>query len=224
VEAGLYFFYVWYKIKDMEILDFKETEKLLKKYNLEIVKTLFIPLVSKEIKVPKSFQFPLVAKGISKDIFHKVDKGLVNLDIKNEKELGNWFLKIKSQYPNLEGILVQEKAKGIEMFFGLKRDPVFGILLLLGLGGIFVEVLKDIAIGIYPLKNKEIETMIKSLKGYKILEGYRGQEKVDIKSLCIFSQKLLKLMKENAKIKEIDLNPVFVSKNSQIIVDPKFYV
>ncbi|MGC9031383.1 MAG: acetate--CoA ligase family protein [Minisyncoccia bacterium] len=208
----------------MEILSFPETKKLLLKYNLNTVKTIFLPSSEKEIKIPKKIKFPLVIKAVGKNIIHKTEKKLIALDIKNEKELRKWILKTKKKNKNLDGFLIQEKAKGIEMFFGIKRDNSFGIILILGLGGIFVEVLQDVQYLIYPFSKKEVKNALLSLKAAKILKGYRNQEPVNLDKISDFCINLSRMAKEKDYIREIDFNPVFILKDNLQIVDPKIYV
>jgi len=207
------------------LLDFKKTRELLEKYQIPMVESLVIETLEQGIEFAKEVGFPVVLKLISNDILHKVDKGLVKLNIQNDLDLEASFkaLSALKSFQGTQGTqcLVQKQVGGIELFVGMKRDKSFGPVISFGLGGIFVEVLEDIVFGICPLDKKQAIEMIKNIKGYKILQGYRGQPPIDIEKLSDILVNISRLAIENNNIQEIDFNPVIASENNILVVDAK---
>ncbi len=159
----------------------------------------------------------MVLKIVSPDIVHKSDVGGVVLNLKSDEEVREAFRKImnnvKNAAPNAKivGILIQEMVPdGLEVIVGATRDPSFGPIIMFGLGGIFVEVLKDVSFRIAPLSPRDADEMVREIKSYRILEGYRGMPPRDIEAIKDIILKVSKLMLEVAEIKELDLNPVML--------------
>jgi acyl-CoA synthetase (NDP forming) len=210
----------------MKILGFEKTKKLLKQYKIPLVKTKLV-ITQKELKrVAEKIGYPLVLKVFSPEVFHRTEKGLVKVGIEAENDLEKAFDEISRSCKGIkiEGFLVQKMAKGIEVACGMKRDVSFGPILMFGLGGVFIEVLKDVSFGIAPLSKKEAREMIKEIKGYKILKGYRGKRAVNLQELEKILLQLSKLSLEHPEIKEIDFNPVFVNEKRVQVADFKFLV
>lgn len=170
-------------------------------------------------KVKDQFQYPVVGKVISPDVLHKTDAGGVKVNIQNAIELEmafeNILQSVKQHSPNasIEGILIEEMFQGdkVEMFIGVKEDPQFGPLIVCGLGGIFIEVLKDVAIRRAPIQIQTAEEMLKELKGYPLLQGVRGENRKDISALAEALVKISIFAAQNkGKIQEMDINPVWV--------------
>jgi acyl-CoA synthetase (NDP forming) len=131
---------------------------------------------------------------------------------------------IKKHYPKakIQGVSVQKMARpGVEVIIGMTKDAQFGPVLMFGLGGILVEVLKDVAFRIVPLTKRDAHEMIKDIKGYPVLEGYRGQEPADVAFLEDLILKVSDFVDKNPEIKELDLNPVFAYKNRAVAVDAR---
>jgi acyl-CoA synthetase (NDP forming) len=191
-------------------------------------------LSSMEIRVPKgaiiqdrshlnsvkdNLQYPVVCKVISRDVLHKTDSGGVRVNIRNSKELEGAFEEILSSVKkhapsaHIEGILAEEMIKedGVEMFIGIKEDPEFGSLIVCGLGGVFIEVLKDVSIRRAPINREEAHKMLKELKGYQMLEGVRGGKQRDIHALAKALVRISQFASQhNGKIREMDINPIWV--------------
>jgi len=159
----------------------------------------------------------------STNILHRTEKNLLKTNIQTQQEAEKAFAELISKSKNdkgFEGILIQKQLKGIELFCGLKQDQAFGPVIMFGLGGILVEVLKDIAYGICPLSLKEAKGLINSLKGKKVLQGYRGLPSVDLNVLAkILVNVSILAVKE--KFSTIDLNPLIASDKDINIVDIK---
>jgi len=205
------------------LLNFRKTTKLLKKYNIPIVKTEIIDSQKEAVLFAKKNDFPVVLKVFSPEVLHRTEKGLVILNINNKEQLKESFNKIlkKSDKLKQKNILIQKQGKGTQIICGMKRNVSFGPVLMFGLGGVFVEVLEDVSFGIAPLSKKEASQMIKRIKGYKILKGFRGYPKADLSKISQVLTNLSRLAQENEDIKSIDLNPVFVNKSKIEVADPK---
>jgi acyl-CoA synthetase (NDP forming) len=131
---------------------------------------------------------------------------------------------IKKQYPDakIQGISVQKMARtGVEIIIGVSKDPQFGPVIMFGLGGIMVEILKDVSFRIVPLARRDAHEMIREIKGYPVLEGYRGQEPVDIGNLEEFIMKVSAFAEKHPEVEELDLNPVFAYKDGAVAVDAR---
>ena len=208
---------IFKKIKksNRKMLNEQEAREILKHYKIPLVKGIATKKIEDAIKFAKKNGYPLAMKIISPDVVHKTDVGGVVLNIRNEKQVRDAYFRIiknmKKINARVSGIFVQQMIEdGYEVMIGGKKDPTFGPTIAFGLGGIFVEVFNDISFRIVPINKQDAEQMIKEIKGYKILNGYRGKPKADMKSL-----------KENPEIKELDLNPVFALKDKAIVVDTR---
>jgi len=199
----------------MEQIGFFESTKLLKKYKLDFSDFLVIKS-AKDIKKIK--KYPIVMKIFSKKIIHKSDVKGVKLNIQNEKEAENVFLELK-KIKNIDGIICQQQAEGKQVILGIKRDSQFGPVIMFGLGGIFVEVLKDVSFRICPVDKKLALAMMKEIKGHKILEGLRGEKGVNTAAIAEIIVKLSNFAMKEKNIQEIDLNPVIVNEKTAVIVD-----
>lgn len=204
------------------LLGFEKTKELLEKYQIPMVESLAIENIEQGIDFANKVGFPVVLKLISSDILHKVDKGLVKLNIQNEEGLEAHRADLSKNLglPYAE-LLIQKQVSGTELFVGIKKDKTFSSVISFGLGGIFVEVLKDVVFGICPISKTEAIEMIKKIKGYKILQGYRGQAPVNIEKLADILVNVSSLATENKEIEEIDFNPVMATENNILVVDAK---
>ena len=131
---------------------------------------------------------------------------------------------IKEQYPQakIQGVSVQKMARpGVEVIIGMSKDAQFGPVLMFGLGGVWVEVLKDVSFRIVPLEKRDAHEMIQEIKGKPLLEGYRGQEAVDIDNLEEMILKVSGFIEKHPEIKELDVNPVFAYKDGAVAVDAR---
>lgn len=169
----------------------------------------------------------VVAKVDSPDILHKSDAGCVILSLTNEEEVAEAYDRIieNARHYNPEarvrGVQIGEMLpQGLEMIVGVNNDPDFGPVILCGLGGVFVEVFKDVSLALAPINEKEARKMLESLKAYKLLNGYRGTEKVDIESIIQILMKVSQLaLTQRETLKELDINPVMVYGEGAVAVD-----
>jgi acetyltransferase len=165
--------------------------------------------------------YPVVAKVVGP--VHKSDVGGVTLNIRTPEHLSMEFdrmMKIK----DASGVMVQKMLKGTELFIGAKYETRFGHVVLCGLGGIFVEVLKDVSSGLAPLSYAEAYSMIHSLRGYKILKGTRGQQGINEQKYAEIIVRLSTLLRFATEIKEMDINPLLADGSDIIAVDARILI
>lgn len=198
-----------------------DANKLLSGYGIPMAKSFLCKNTEAAAEKAKQLQFPVVMKILSSDILHKTDAGCVFVGVKNEEELKTAFQKIlenaKAYKPdaNIDGVLIQEMAdKGLEMIVGMKLDPQFGPTIMVGSGGIYVEVYKDVALRLLPINRADAEKMIKEVNIYKVISGLRGRV-YDDEAISDILLKVSKLVVENPDIEEIDINPLFVYEKGQ---------
>ena len=165
--------------------------------------------------------FPVVAKVVGP--VHKSDVGGVALNIRSKEVLSAEFDRMM-QIPDATAVMVQKMIKGTELFIGAKYEPRFGHVVLCGLGGIFVEVLKDVSSGLAPLTYEEAHSMIHSLRGYKILKGTRGQRGINERKYADIIVRLSTLLRFATEIKEMDINPLLADEDDVIAVDARIRV
>jgi acetyltransferase len=165
--------------------------------------------------------FPVVAKVVGP--VHKSDVGGVALNIRTAEHLALEFDRMM-QIPDATGVMVQKMLRGTELFIGAKYEERFGHVVLCGLGGIFVEVLKDVSSGLAPLSYAETYSMIHSLRGYKILKGTRGQKGINEEKYAEIIVRLSTLLRFATEIKEIDINPLLADENDVVAVDARIYI
>ncbi len=209
------------KEKRLKQVDPFEAEKILKFYKIPVIKSYSVKSLIGAIKLAKKIGYPVVLKSADPRIIHKTEKEEVRLNLKTKKEL-------RRAYQNISQPKLMQKmiSRGKEVIIGMRRDPWFGPLIMFGLGGIFVEVLKDVSFCLVPLKREEAKEMISEIKGYKILRGFRKEKASDINSLINLLLKLSRLSLDFPEIKEIDLNPVRVFEKGKdcICLDVKILV
>ena len=122
----------------------------------------------------------------------------------------------------IEGVSVQKMARpGVEVIIGMSQDPQFGPVLMFGLGGVLVEVLKDVSFRLVPLEPRDARQMVREIKGFPLLEGYRGQEPADVEALERLLLRLSEFVEKHPEISELDLNPVFAYKDGALAVDAR---
>ena len=205
-----------------------ESKELIKSAGIPVVEANLARTKTEAVSLSKKMGFPVVLKIVSLDVVHKSDSGGVRLGLANAVQVGKAYSEIlsaiKKHYPKakIEGISVQKMAHpGVEVIIGMTKDEQFGPVLMFGLGGILVEVLKDVSFRIVPLTKRDASQMIKEIKGYPLLEGYRGQEPADIPFLEALILKVSDFIDKNPEIKELDLNPVFAYKDGAVAVDAR---
>ena len=195
----------------------------------EILSCAGIPLVPEFVSTSKEelvdfaekCGYPVVAKVVGP--VHKSDVGGVALNIRSKEVLSAEFDRMM-QIPDATAVMVQKMIKGTELFIGAKYEPRFGHVVLCGLGGIFVELLKDVSSGLAPLSYEEAYSMIRSLRGYKILKGTRGQRGINERKYAEIIVRLSTLLRFATEIKEMDINPLLADENDVIAVDARILI
>ncbi len=205
-----------------------EAKRLLKKAGIPIVATELAKSQKEAILLSQKIGFPVVLKIVSPDVVHKSDAGGVKLNLNSVSQVksayGEMMKSVTPKYPDavIHGVSVQKMVRaGAEVIVGSSKDPQFGPVIMFGLGGIFVEVLKDVSFRVVPVRQRDAEEMLKEIKGYSLLEGYRGKEPSDTSALVEIILKLSQFMEENQQVKELELNPIFAYPKGALAVDAR---
>ncbi len=199
----------------------------------EVLKTLGIPVAEGEVaesqkeavEIARRLSFPVALKIVSPDIIHKTEAGGVILNLKSEEEVKEAYRQIIrnarsfKKYVKIDGVAVQKFYQGgVETILGVIKDEVFDYTVMFGLGGVFTEVLRDVSYRIAPISQREALSMIKEIRGYPLLSGYRGESKKDIKALARAISAFSRLG-EVMEVKEAEINPLLVFDKGVIAVD-----
>ncbi|MBN2464980.1 acetate--CoA ligase family protein, partial [candidate division WOR-3 bacterium] len=194
-----------------------EGHEILKAYGLPVPQFRLAKTAAEAVAAAKEIGYPVVLKIVSPDILHKTEFGGVRVNItddaKMKVEFAGLLETVKSKKPDADiwGVLVQQMApKGTETIIGMKRDPSFGPLLMFGLGGILVEVLKDVTFRIAPVNEISVDSMVTGIKAAKILQGYRGEAPRDVPKIKECLERLSQLVIDFKEIDELDMNPLLV--------------
>ena len=205
-----------------------EAKELLKQAGVSVVDTRLAASKEEAISISQQLGFPVVLKIASPDVVHKSDAGGIKLDLETPEQVGRAYdeilAAITQQQPDarIDGISVQNMARpGVEVIIGMSKDPQFGPVLMFGLGGILVEILEDVSFRIVPLTRRDAREMVREIRGYPVLEGYRGQEPVDVDNLEELILKVSDFVEQNPEIKELDLNPVIAYNDGAVAVDAR---
>lgn len=205
-----------------------EAKSFIAEYGIPVTKIRLARSEDEAVEFAKQIGFPVVLKIVSPQVIHKSDVGGVKVNLKNEEDVRRAYREIldnvRSRVPEakVEGILVQEFAPaGVELIIGLMRDPQFGPTVMFGLGGVFVELFRDVSFRVAPLSEQDAETMIREVKAYKLLTGFRGMEPVDINAIRDALIKVGEIGVENEEIAEMDLNPVIAYPKGIKVVDAR---
>lgn len=195
----------------------EEGQEVLKAYGVPLPKSILAAKEKEALVAAKKIGYPVVMKIASPQIIHKSDAGGVKVGMKTPQEVKAAFkeiIKNAKKYDKkavIKGVLVQEMVRGgKETIVGSKQEPGFGSVVMFGMGGIYVEVLKDVTFRITPTTNLESDEMISSIKTHKLLQGVRGEKPSDVQKLSECIQKISQLVTDFEEIKELDLNPVLV--------------
>ena len=195
----------------------EEGYEVLQAYGFPTPQSILCTTEQEGIDAARHIGYPLVMKIVSPDIIHKSDAGGVKVGVKTDDELKSAFrtitenaLKYKSD-AKIKGVLVQEMVKSAkETILGASQDSTFGPVIMFGLGGIYVEVLKDVVFGVAPIDEQEAINMVESIKTIKLLKGVRGEKPSDLKAIADSLQRLSQLVVDFQEIKEFDINPLLV--------------
>ena len=210
------------KVEERLELGELEAREILKAYGISVPEAELASDIKAAKEIAKRIGYPLVLKIVSPNILHKTDVGGVRVGIENEKELEECYddilFHVKRYMPdvNIRGILVQEFIRDKkETIIGVNEDPQFGPMIMFGLGGIYVEALKDVSFRIAPLSRQVAGEMIEEVKTVSLLKGTRGEVPSDIKSIIEIILKVSQLVMDFPEIVEMDINPLFVKKQGE---------
>jgi acyl-CoA synthetase (NDP forming) len=177
--------------------------------------------VNDAIQFANRIGYPVAVKVVSPDVIHKSDVGGVTVGVSGDDKLSDVYAEM-SKIKGFSGIVVEEMVCGVELIVGMKLDQQFGPVILVGLGGTAVEIYKDVALRMAPIFEKDIDSMLKSIKARPLLEGYRGSEPISVnelkKMLLAFSDMVMDLGEE---IDSIDLNPVICNSSRCVVADAR---
>ncbi|MEM1519156.1 MAG: acetate--CoA ligase family protein [Pyrobaculum sp.] len=207
-----------------------EALRLLKAYGIPIPDFALVHNEEEAVRAAEEIGYPVVAKIVSPNIVHKTDVGGVILGIETPQGVREAYLKLrdivkKIPYAELEGVLVQKMMpKGVELIVGAVTDDIFGQVILFGLGGIYTEIYRDVSIRLAPVSDQEAWDMVKEVKAYRILTGYRGLVPRDIPAIVDIIVKFSNLIVENPEIKQADLNPLLALEEGKgaYVIDARF--
>ena len=205
-------------------LDFSRAgvSRLLAKYGVRMAEESVAHSPGEAAGFAAKIGYPVVLKVVSDEIIHKTDRGCVKTNLVNERDLRTAYAQIvrNAAGAKVKGMLVQKMAKrGLELIVGGKKDEQFGQLILFGLGGIFVEVLKDVSVRVCPVTLAEAHEMIGEIKGSPLLHGARGTIPVDTDKLAHLLVNVSRMLYENKGICELDLNPIIAYEDGYLAVD-----
>jgi acyl-CoA synthetase (NDP forming) len=198
----------------------------------ELLKEIGIPIPAQELTKTKDetlaaaekIGFPVVMKLMAEDVVHKSDTGAVKLNIKNKEDAGKAYdelMKIEAKSEKLISVQNMADEPITELIIGMTTDAQFGPALMFGIGGILVELLEDVSFRIAPITEYDAKEMIHEIKGFPVLDGYRGKPKADIDAIVDTLLKISDLVVKNEEIYEMDLNPVFIYEKGLMCVDAR---
>ncbi|HVP92363.1 MAG TPA: bifunctional acetate--CoA ligase family protein/GNAT family N-acetyltransferase [Acidobacteriota bacterium] len=219
-------------VENRELLNEAEAKKLLEYYEFPVVKTAVAKTADEAVSLASLIGYPVVLKILSPQIVHKTEAGGIALDITNEAEVRTAFeciiQKAKQYDPNAEilGVTVQPmiKKRGYEVIIGAKTDPLFGPVILFGMGGVGVELFKDFAIGLPPLNQTLVRRIMEETRVYQLLKGYRNVPPANIKLLEEIMVRFSQMLVDFPQLKEVDINPLFIDENEAFAFDARIVI
>jgi acyl-CoA synthetase (NDP forming) len=213
------------------LLNEVEAKSLLKEAGVPVASTTLATTRDEAQAQAEAAGYPVVLKVVSPDIAHKSDVGGVKLNLRDKDAVGTAFDEIvansKKAVPDARilGVAVQYMApQGTEVIVGMTTDPQFGPVMMFGLGGIMVEVLKDVSFRLVPLAEKDADQMINEIKGRPVLAGVRGQPPSDVAALKQTILKVSEFVQQHPEVRELDLNPVFAYPDGALAVDARIVI
>ena len=203
-----------------------EAKQLLASAGVPVAETQLAITADEAVNAAEEIGYPVVMKIVSPEIAHKSDVGGVVVGVENSDDVRSIFEEInrsvadKAPQAEIDGVAIQAMVpQGTEIIVGSTTDEQFGPVMMFGLGGVFVEILEDVAFRIVPLEPKDASDIVREIKGFPLLDGARGREKADLDSLENLILKVSNLVDENPQIAELDLNPVFAYSEGVVAVD-----
>ena len=215
------------KLSNRSILTYDESRKIMKLSGIPLNRMELAEDLDESLIKANSIGYPVVLKIVSEDVLHKSDSGGVKIGINSDEDFRNAYeemmKKVRRFHPNvkIDRVSIEEMVEGVELLIGTNTDSQFGKMIALGVGGIFVEVYKDVSFRLIPVRKEDVEDMLSEITGRKLLDGFRGKPKVDKEELISLVLKISKLVEENPSIKEMDLNPVVATSEGLKAIDAR---
>src|SRR3989338_10048178 len=213
---------------DHKVITEELSKSILKTYGVKVPPFALVTSAEEAVKQAKKIGFPLVMKVVSPQILHKTDVGGVKVGLDNVNDVKKTFKDMygrlsKKKGVDVKGILLEKMVpKGVELIVGVQNDPQFGPVIMVGLGGIMTEVMKDVAFRMLPISTSDAKSMLNELKGSALLKGFRGSAPIDLNMVAKILTQIGKLGVDNANyVNSIDFNPVIVYPKSYFVVDAK---
>ena len=198
-----------------------EAKEILRLSGVKTTEFLWARDARGAIRFANQIGYPVVVKVVSPEVVHKSDVGGVAVGVSGDEKLAEVYTAM-SKIEGFSGIIVEEMVRGTELIVGMKLDQQFGPVILFGLGGTAVEIYKDVALRMAPIFDRDVDSMLKSIKGHPLLEGYRGSEPIHMealkKMLLAFSDTVMEL---GAAVDSIDLNPVICNASGCVVTDAR---
>ena len=208
-----------------------EAKKLLEQAGIPVNDTRLARTKSEASSLSRKIGFPVVLKIVSPDVVHKSDVGGVKVGLVNTAQVQKAYTEIvgsvKEKVPDatIEGVSVQKMGRpGVEIIIGVTEDAQFGPVIMFGLGGIWVEAIKDVVFRVIPVTTWDAEEMVREIKGFAVLQGYRGQEAVDLSFLVKLITRISEFIEKNPRVKELDINPLIAYADGAVAVDARIVV
>ncbi len=201
-----------------------ESKELLEEIGIIVPDQSLTSSKEETLSAAEKIGFPVVLKLMAEDVIHKSDTGAVKLNLKTKEEVGEAYdslMKIPAQAEKKVSVQNMAEEPITELIIGMTTDPQFGPALMFGIGGILVELLEDVSFRIAPITEYDANEMIKEIKGFPILDGYRGKPKADLDAIVKTLLKISDLVVKHEEINEMDLNPVFIYEKGLICVDAR---
>ncbi len=218
--------------ENRDTLTEKESKQFLSYYNIPVIKTLVAKTVDEAVIAASHLEYPVAMKILSHQITHKTDAGGVILDIASERKLRDAFEAImknaQASAPNalIQGVTIQPmiKKQGCEIILGAKTDPLFGPVILFGMGGVGVELFKDVSIGLPPVNQIIVRRIMENTKAYKLLQGYRNIPPANMKLLEEVIVRFSQILVDFPQIQEVDINPLFIDEKKVFALDARIVI
>ncbi len=209
------------------ILTVDEARKIIELSGIPINKSKLATSEDEAVRMASEIGFPVVMKIVSPQVIHKTEVGGVEVNINTETEVRKFYNELiartKKKIPNAEitGILIEEMIQGTELIIGTTQDPQFGPMIMFGVGGIFVEVYKDVSFRLVPITTGDAQEMLNEIKGKALLTGVRGLPEADTEQLVNILMKVSDLIETYPVIKEMDINPLIITKSGAVAADAR---
>jgi acyl-CoA synthetase (NDP forming) len=204
------------------LLDPAATYEILRRYGVPLVPQRVVATAQEAVRAADELGYPVVLKAVVPDLVHKSDAGAVCLNLRSGEEVDAAARDLAARFPELAGLLVQPlAAPGLELIVGARRDPAFGPVVLVGLGGVWVEALGDVALRLAPVDRGAAEAMLGELRGARLLDRFRGARPVDRAAIAGVIVAVSRLAAGEPELAELDLNPVFARPDGALAVDAR---